>query len=251
MLKMVLERRVTMMKRMLCFLLAAALLAALAAGLAMPAIAAPPNLAVNGGFEQPFTYLDWFPTGTPGLGWSVDKVSGGPSIGLEIQRGIFGPTIEGGQIAELNGSEVDTIYQTLTTVPGAWYTIRFAFSPRPATPPYMNQMAVIWDGEAVGTIGPTASDSTNNLWQYHEYLVHAHAGSTELRFTSTDPNLADSAGVFIDDVSVIKAAGVRSVPSTSTRSVVIMAAGLGGAIALAGFRMRRRSQANNTLILRK
>jgi hypothetical protein len=190
------------MKRTFCFLLTMIFLVSLSIPIAVPAAATPSNLVVNGGFEYPPTWLGWYPTGTPDFGWNVDKVSGGPSVGLEIQGGYFTPVIEGNQYAELNGAEVDTIYQTITTVANCWYIIRFAFSPRPGTADYQNQMSVEWGGSLAGIISPTAGAPYNNLWTYNSYLVKAFSDSTELRFRDLDPNLADTVGTLIDDVSV-------------------------------------------------
>jgi hypothetical protein len=204
------------MKRIFYFLLTTIILVSLSIPLAVPASATPANLVVNGGFEYPPTWLGWYPTGTPGFGWDVDKVSGGPSVGLEIQGGYFGPVVEGNQYAELNGAEVDTIYQTLPTVSNSWYIIRFAFSPRPGTADYQNQMSVEWGGSLAGIIGPTAGGSYNNLWMYYSYLVKASSDSTELRFRDLDPDLADTVGTLIDDVSVIQAE-----PHTTLQTIAV------------------------------
>lgn len=190
------------MKRAIRFFIIISILIGLSINLATIAKASPVNLVVNGGFEFPYTpSMLWVPSGTPGMGWSVTSVATGLPSCLEIQHGLYQPVIEGAQYAELNGPEVDTIYQTISTVPHDWYEIRFAFSPRPWTLSYENQVAVLWSGTIIGVVGPT-SGTTANVWNYFDYYVEALSDATEIRFTSLDPYLADSSGAFLDDVSV-------------------------------------------------
>jgi hypothetical protein len=113
------------------------------------------HLLFNGGFEMPTVLAPdkWeiFP-GTTGVlvpGWTVewrDSLQGcGPNAvepQLELQRGLFTPA-EGQQYAELSsdcdGSDTPSaqeraavrISQDIPTVPGYWYTILLAHSPRP------------------------------------------------------------------------------------------------------------------------
>jgi hypothetical protein len=211
--------------------------------LTIPVAAVPKNLVVNGGFETPVTnWCDFFPTGTPGLGWTVDRVSGGPSPGLELQRGIFLPVVEGAQFAELNGSEVDTIFQNIATAPSATYRIRFAFSPRPWTTDFKNQISVEWDGKVVGTVGPAEVYSGSNTWTYYEYSVEAASRATELRFTGLDPLLYDTVGSFIDDVSVVETQPpTRHVSATSNLSLWILIMSLAGTMIYFGVRTVNRS----------
>ncbi len=179
---------------------------AMALPMAVVVGAAPANLVTNGGFEAPILPDTWecYPTGTPGLVWTVDMSSGGgPSTdGLELQK-MWTPA-EGNQYAELDGWEPDTIYQDLTTVTDGFYLLSFAFSPRPGAPFEDNKLEVKWGGVVVDTIQADGTGLTDTDWTDYSYVVQASGTSTELRFTDLGIQQQEAGtGTFLDDVSVI------------------------------------------------
>lgn len=180
------------------------------------------NLIVNGGFENPnvTNSSDWdiYANGTSGLGWDVawtDAVSGAPEVAnLEIHNGVNGwPAYVGSQYAELDsdwrgpadpvyGEEASTVIsQTINTIPGYKYTLRFAFAARPGTSDADNKLAIYIDGGLFdGSTTSSGEGLTNPYWIVREYVFTAYNSQTEIAFA--DIGNADSNGTFIDDVRV-------------------------------------------------
>jgi len=183
------------------------------------------NLVSNGGFEQPVIQSqagwDIFPSGTPGLNWVVEWRNdipaqwGGwnrpaPAL-VEFQNGVAGAPYAGAQLAELdsdwnghvgnlNGEPGSVkIYQDITTVPGAKYQLKFAFSPRPNTPANDNKLEVKWNNVLVANLGPIAGGGSTN-WVVYTYDVTASGNTTRLEFT--DMGDANSMGTFLDGVEL-------------------------------------------------
>lgn len=181
------------------------------------------NLVTNGSFETPIVVAaqkwDVFPSVAGG--WSVDWRSGMPlafnSVNrpadpakIELHRGVLGLAQEGAQYAELdsdwfgptnplNGESASTkVYQTITTTPGAQYTLHFAFAPRPSTVSADNNLEVRFGGIVVSTVGPLAGGAGAIVWTGYDVTVTATTTSTELSFT--DLGTANSLGTFLDDV---------------------------------------------------
>lgn len=178
------------------------------------------ELILNGSFETPLVthaaLWDTFDSGTSGLEWLVDWVTGvvGPDpASLELHRGVAGwVSSDGSQHAELDGDtegpdgstsgeEASTrISQTIPTVPGETYTLSFEFSPRPGTSATENVLEIFWDGVEEDEISADGSANGNTDWTTHTYSFEATDWFTELAFE--DAGTANSVGTFLDDVSL-------------------------------------------------
>ena len=180
------------------------------------------ELVINGSFETPVVSDGWdiFPSGTAGLGWTVEwrgdiPASWGgysrpdPAL-IELHRGVLGPAQEGEQYTELDadwdgpGGSLSgepasvKIYQDIPTIPGLTYNITYYFSPRPDTTAANNILEFSWDGNVEDTIGGAGSGSI--IWSEHIYNFTASGNTTRLQFT--DLGTADGLGTFLDNVSV-------------------------------------------------
>jgi hypothetical protein len=200
---------------------------ALIAAAALALVAAPAaaqNLVVNGGFEEPVVTngarWDIYPSGTSGLGWTVEWFGGAGSYNgvtrpatanLELHRGVNGWLPYGGseQYAELD-SDWDgpggglnnepasiNISQDLTTQSGIYY-VRYAYSPRPSHGD--SELEVYWGGELVNSHDP-GNPGGNTSWTTVELELPAAAGTTTLEFREV--GTADSFGMFLDAVEVV------------------------------------------------
>jgi len=162
------------------------------------------NIVTNGGLEP--LPGDTFRTVLPGssyAGWN--SVGGGD---VEFDAFYFSPKAEGSGCVDLNGVAYQgAISQTLTTVPGALYRLRFAMSGNPGLPGENKRgdktMTVSWGSTNVGSFvfKHLQTDAQWSMrWEYHEVLVYG-TGQDELRFSSMTSAYND-AGPVIDDVSV-------------------------------------------------
>src|SRR4051794_33991209 len=97
------------------------------------AASAQPNLLTNGSFEVPVTAGFFVYTAIPG--WTATR-----GCGMEIQAGsIAGTPADDDQLIELDSHDLfgtgcntsSEMTQTVATIPGASYILRYAFSPRP------------------------------------------------------------------------------------------------------------------------
>jgi hypothetical protein len=175
--------------------------------MAIPAYAVPGNLVSNGGFETPIitdTNL-WhhYTTSELGSNWTVEW---NPSDAhpeetpvLEIQSGVCGAPYEGNQFAELDSTHSTSIYQDFATIPGNFYALRFAFSPRSGTGVGDNHLQIQL-GSKVDDISADGTGNSGTSWTTYVYSVQATETTTRVQFT--DLGNSDSYGTFIDDVSV-------------------------------------------------
>ncbi len=157
------------------------------------------ELVINGGFETPVVYMyDTFPTGTVGLGWSVDYLRPDPyGTGLlEIQDNFDQISREGNQHAELDSYHPTRIYQDIPTKLGYKYEIKYSWIPRHNMPD--NQMVVKWGDETIGT--HIASWTSESAWKDETVTRMGTGGVIRLEFTETGAD--DSFGMYLDAVSV-------------------------------------------------
>ncbi|MEK7068309.1 MAG: hypothetical protein AAB964_00660, partial [Patescibacteria group bacterium] len=153
-------------------------------------------------------------------GWSVEWRGDIPATfgsqtrptiaNLEYHEGVLGAAFEGDQYVELDtdwggpsgpgdGEPASvSISRTITTIPGASYTLRYRFAPRPNTAAADNNLEVRVEGGVLGTTGPTLGGSGPIAWQELSVNFVATDASTEIRFT--DLGTANSLGTFLDDV---------------------------------------------------
>jgi hypothetical protein len=191
-----------MNKRQVCTLLV---------GLA--AVAAPAfgqNIATNGSFETP-SYSDGVNWPVPVTGWTI-----GPDSGFEVWTN-NGPAADGAQFIELDVNTCDTISQTLTTVSGIRYSVRYAYSARPGV--VDNRVEVRWNGQLISSASANGTGLTNPSWIYYSTEVQATGTSTALTFANVDA--CDGVGSFLDDVSVTE---IEPVPALGGGGLLALAA---------------------------
>lgn len=168
---------------------------------------APVNL-VNGSFEAP-------PVAT--IDWNISDASANPSVGwhttatdkkLEFWRGGASgvPSADGQQFAELNATQVSTLYQDLPTVPGTRLTWSLYHRGRLGT----DVMRVLIGAPgSMGAQAPTGASSPdisddNTAWRRYTGVYVVPPGQTITRFAFDSVSAAGgtpTAGNFIDGVS--------------------------------------------------
>lgn len=185
-----------------------------------PACVAEKDLIKNGDFETPIVTnnakWDIFDLTTyPSLSWQVaftQNFAGAPQeASLELQRGVNGwlPS-SGSQYAELDsdwqgpgggsGEQASVrISQTVNTIPGANYLLRWDFSPRPNSPISENDLLVSVAG--VPSANNTGTGSGANAWTSYSYAFAATTTATDISFA--DNGTPNSVGTFIDNVSLV------------------------------------------------
>ena len=179
------------------------------------------ELVVNGGFELPevTNQQNWdvFPSGSTGMGWSVDWVRTGghepDPANMELHERVNGwnPN-SGSQHTELDsdwGGPTDpqsgedasvVLYQDLITKIGSKYTVRLWTSPRPSQGTAENKTEVKLGGTVLDTIVEDGSTFPSTVWTEHVYTFTATSGVSRLEIT--DRGNGNSLGGFVDDVSV-------------------------------------------------
>ncbi|WP_433186511.1 Ig-like domain-containing protein [Actinoallomurus sp. CA-150999] len=163
---------------------------------------------VNGSFEAP-------PVAS--VDWSIDDASINPSVGwhttatdhkLEFWRGGASgvPSADGQQFAELNATQVSTLYQDLPTVPGTRLTWSLYHRGRLGT----DVMRVLIGAPGAtspqpptGASSPDISDG-NTAWGHYTGVYVVPPGQTVTRFAFESVSAAGgspTAGNFIDGVT--------------------------------------------------
>lgn len=165
------------------------------------------EMVVNGGFELPEVTdaQKWqlFPSGTPGMGWSVDQANSDTNANMEIQEGVNGwNSHTGNQHAETDSDQSVKMYQDLITKVGGVYTVSLWTSPRPGENLVTNQTEVKMGGVVLGLISEDGTGLTQTVWTKKTYSFTAT--STVSRLEITDKGASNSYGALIDDVSVIE-----------------------------------------------
>lgn len=172
------------------------------------------NLVVNGGFEQgpsmvgPF---DPYPGGSTAItGWTVT----GDSIDYV---GTFWEPASGTRSIDLNGTPVGMggVMQSITTVPGAVYSVQFSLSVFHVTPPFGKTMQVRADTQhsPTFTVDQPGRPPEEMNWIVHQWQFTASDASTELEFYSTTEQSID--GPALDDVSTVVCVGGVTAPLAS------------------------------------
>lgn len=192
------------------------------------------NLLGNASFEQP-TITDpenWDVFPSPVGAWTVEWTNSDPAEGkpevanLEFHKDGFYGSADGDQFAELDSSWSGPggsttaphdasvrIYQDIPTIPGATYTISFAFSPRPGYDADDNQLSIAWDGANVDAISADGTSLENTSWVTHNYQVVATDSLSRIEFSDTGtPN---SFGTFLDDTA-LSCVSTPEIPPTGT-----------------------------------
>ena len=161
------------------------------------------NLIQNGSFEQivtpnPWNYIHAIPE------WTLES---GPNF--ELQKNLLQTSADGSQYLELDAHPLPgstAVSQTIDTVAGVTYELRFAFARRPGTAVGENALDVDIEDVGSGTALSLLhySDPGTSGWTYHEATFTATGARTLLRFADAG-TLSNTLGTFLDDVSIIRA----------------------------------------------
>lgn len=173
-------------------------------GDATPVCAIGTNLIQNGSFEVE-TVNDhggqWEIFSTV-AGWLVSL-----SDGLEIWKNFNGTgaglASDGQQNAELDGNNATNISQTLTTVPGATYQLKFDYSARAGTNVTDSKMDTLINGVSAMVLNTDGSAATGNYWEPQATTFVATGTSTKIAFEDIGtPNVDGGYGPLLDNVSL-------------------------------------------------
>jgi hypothetical protein len=184
------------------------------------------ELVINGGFETPPLAPSSFLTVNPGaepagFGWTVSvsnvEIVRQGYIGGGGTKPFNGPPYEGLQWLDLDGfPNAGAISQTLSTTPGALYSLSFAYANNPyRIGPAVATVTVQNVSNNADLITPfpiahgTATASDYDWTLSPTLYFFAQESSTNLKFVSNDVTFTD-AGIFLDAISV------SAVPEPST-----------------------------------
>ena len=183
------------------------------------------NLIQNGSFEIPEVTdpAKWqiFPSGTPGLGWTVEwadisantyqtKTRPNPAL-VEYHNGVLGNAKDGDQYAELdsdwfgpndplNGEPaLIQIHQDIPTTIGAKYRLHYYYAPRPNTAVGENILDVEIDDANVASHN-LGGGGGSIAWVEYTVEFTADYATTKVEFIGGGIN--NSLGIFLDNVTL-------------------------------------------------
>ena len=155
------------------------------------------NLLTNGSFEE----YKALTNGTWGIFTSVLGWTASLTDGIEIWHNLFGFASEGDQNVELDANHPTTITQTVGTIPGATYELRFDFSARPGTGLADNNVDAQADGNLVTNVSADGSLLSSNTWITYSDTFVAGDSSTDISFkdNGSDSESDNSLGSLVDN----------------------------------------------------
>jgi hypothetical protein len=162
------------------------------------------NLLKNGSFEEPVVTDDKKWRYTSIVDWVITALSDEEEQDGELHRGWSGnQAADGEQYAELDSRESVEMSQTVDTIEGATYELKWAFAPRHNIDADENQLAVLVDGGVVATEGPATLPSglTSGDWTRNSYEFTADSDETTVSFADAGAN-SDTFGTFLDDTAL-------------------------------------------------
>lgn len=163
------------------------------------------NIILNGSFESPnhaatltegLPYYLYIRT-TPLDYWTID----GPSLAFYDSRSPYWIAANGDQYLELESGYGVAIEQTLNTVPGAAYTIRFAYAPNPYVSGTDDTLNLLWDGVLLANFDGADTNGGDLDWVYYEFTTQAASTASVIRFED-GVSTVQYGGPYLDDVSV-------------------------------------------------
>jgi hypothetical protein len=167
---------------------------ALVAVLLLAAPAAAVNLLTNGGFEEPTSVQ-------PGTYSIFNTVPGWTSTlgaGIEIQDHIAGLPFAGQQFLELDSDNNSNALQTVNTVPGGSYLLKFEYSPRPGIAANSNGIRIFFNDVLIDEI--TGNGQSETVWSSHAYDLTANSSISILAFQAV--GISDSYGGYLDNIEL-------------------------------------------------
>jgi choice-of-anchor C domain-containing protein len=162
------------------------------------------NLVTNGGFESP-AYQNQITTltGSQLSGWTIDKGD------VQVIKNTFWTPAEGIQSLDMSGTTPGNIRQTISTEPGATYTMTFRMAGNPdgngkGLGYELKELEVYWDGTAISptyTFDTTGKSRASMGWVLVTIPnLKATKSTTEIAFVTKAP--AGAYGIALDDISV-------------------------------------------------
>ena len=158
----------------------------------------PGNLVVNGSFEQnpdPDANFMIVVGSTPMPGWTQQSGCGTEFWG----HGFIRTPDDGHFLLELDANCNGIIEQSVPTVAGQQYELRYSFSARPGTSIETNALRVLVNGVEVSFVNAISSDFST--WRQFSHGINATGSTTTLRFEGVGSN--DALGSLLDNVSLV------------------------------------------------
>lgn len=190
-----------------------------------PICAIGENLIQNGSFENTPAVTDH--DGQWQIFSSISNWMVSLSDGLEVWKNFNGTgaglASDGMQNVELDGNDATKISQSIATVPGATYELKFDYSARAATAVADSKMDAMIDGTSVLSLNTDGSAATANVWEPKTKNFVATGAATVVSFEDKGVANADGGyGPLLDNVAVCLVSIPRcEIAMTSSTNTVI------------------------------
>ena len=180
------------------------------------------NLLTNGSFEEEeVTNGSLWQKFASVTGWLVGKVSDDSATTLELHENLFGnQAAAGDQYAELDGDHSTRVSQTVPTLVGGEYELKWAFAPRHNISADQNDLSVLIDGVEVATNGPESGSAglSSGDWTRSTYTFTAADATTDIAFADNGPS--NSFGTYLDDAQLCLVAEPEPVVNLHAAKIV-------------------------------